>query len=516
MVLNMQQEPLTTVLYRLYQAVWRYRVLFLGLVFGLSFLLWSLVALIPNTYLAQAKVYIDTQSLLKPLLKGITVDSNAYSRVLEMTKILFSRANIEKIAAASDLELTAKSLYQRERLYQNLAKNIQLKRNGETDLYTIEVLHSDPKTAKLLVQSVLNLFVELSLQSTHGDRNHANDFLDQQINDYEIRLQSSERKLADFKRGHVDELPKENQGYYDKLQQALTQLEQAMLDLEMLKNQKIALMQQWQPDQQSGEKNNFVSNILLVKLNRLNQLLAEKQIKYTDAHPDVQQLLQEIAQIKKKLLSNEQPGSLDFKEDSLAFQQWQIALSDITSQMAGAEAKVVTWKTRVDHLRTKVDSMIEVETGLSGLNRDYAILQRQHQALLERREAANITQQSDLTNESWQFQLIDPPYVLGIPVKPNRLFLNLAAFVFSLGTSLSLCYALYQFKPQLLNINKNKTFFTFNNSLASDAAFSQFSRNKQSQIETALKWYEKPHFFYGSLVFYGMVFVLLLFKTSYY
>ncbi len=512
----MQQEPLTAVLYRLYQAVWRYRVLFLALVFGLSVFLWSLIALMPNTYLAQAKVYIDTKSLLKPLLKGITVDSNAYSRVLEMTKILFSRANIEKIAAASDLELTAKSIYQRERLYQDLAKDIQLKRNGETDLYTIEVVHSNPKTAKLLVQSVLNLFVELSLQSTHGDRNHANDFLDQQINEYEIRLQSAERKLADFKRGNVDELPKENQGYYDKLQQALTQLEQAMLDLEMLKNQKTALMHQWQPDQKSGEKNNFVSNILLVKLNRLSQALAEKQIKYTDAYPDIQQLNQEIEQTKRQLLSNDQAGTLDFKEDSLAFQQWQIALSEITSQMAAAEAKVVTWKNRVEHLRTKVDSMIEVETGLSGLNRDYAILQRQHQALLERRESANITQQSDLTNESWQLQLIDPPYVLGIPIKPNRIFLNVAAFIFSIGSSLAFCYALYQFKPQLLSAQKQQIFFTFRNHMSSDSSFSPFPMHKQNKIETAIKWYAKPRFFYGSLLLYGMIFLLLLFKTSYY
>ena len=91
------------------RGVWRRRMLVLIVAWLISLMGWVWVYLLENQYKAQARVYVDTQSLLRPLLSGLAVQPNVGQQVALMTRTLMSRPNLEKVARMTDLDLRAKT-----------------------------------------------------------------------------------------------------------------------------------------------------------------------------------------------------------------------------------------------------------------------------------------------------------------------------------------------------------------------------------------------------------------------
>jgi uncharacterized protein involved in exopolysaccharide biosynthesis len=78
-------------------AAWRYRWLMLALVWLISIVGWVGVAAIPEKYLATARIYLDSNSMLRPLLKGLTIQPDPRQRTALVSRTLLSRPNMEKL-----------------------------------------------------------------------------------------------------------------------------------------------------------------------------------------------------------------------------------------------------------------------------------------------------------------------------------------------------------------------------------------------------------------------------------
>ena len=99
---------------------------------------------IPERYEASARVYVDTQSLLRPLMAGLAIQPNLDQQVALMSRTLISRPNVEKLLHMADLDLRIRSAAEREEVIDNLMKQLQLTGNVTNNLYVISYRNPEP------------------------------------------------------------------------------------------------------------------------------------------------------------------------------------------------------------------------------------------------------------------------------------------------------------------------------------------------------------------------------------
>ena len=205
--------------------IWRHRWYALAVALITSPIGWFYTASLPDEYVAQARVFVDTDSVLTPLLSGMAIQTSDSRRITMMTNVLFSRDNMEKLARMTDMDLRAKTPQQMDDLVRELKDRVSLARQGD-NIYTIAFMDRAPDLAKRVVQSMLTIFVESNLGSSRQDQDSAERFLQRELKDYERRLIEGERKMKEFKMRNMDILS-DRGSYYSRLQAARASLKRA-------------------------------------------------------------------------------------------------------------------------------------------------------------------------------------------------------------------------------------------------------------------------------------------------
>ncbi len=98
---------------------------------------------IPERFEASARVYVDTQSLLRPVMAGLAIQPNLDQQVALMSRTLISRPNVEKLVRMADLDLRITTNAEREELIDALTRSLQLAGNVSTNLYVISYRDAD-------------------------------------------------------------------------------------------------------------------------------------------------------------------------------------------------------------------------------------------------------------------------------------------------------------------------------------------------------------------------------------
>jgi polysaccharide chain length determinant protein (PEP-CTERM system associated) len=395
--------------------------------------------------------------MLKPLLMGLTIGTDATQRVQLVTRTLLSRPNLEKLSRMTDLDLVAQTPSAKEELLDDLGKDITISSTREQDLYTIAYSNSDRQLAKRVVQSLLTIFVESTLGENREETDSAQQFVEQQIKDYEAKLEAAELRLAEFKRTHVGMMPGSNEDYYGQLQAARSALAQAQLALREATNQRNEFKQQMENDEDSylmfGELQPGTGSALDMRIQGLYENLDELLIKYTEKHPDVVEIKYLIAELEQK--REEERTLMDEMDIGPAgnpvYQQMKMQLSQADATVASMRSRANEYQQRVDALQEMVDSIPKIEAELKQLNRDYSVNQQNYQTLLARREAANIAEQAELSGDQLKFRVVDPPRVPLNPSAPNRPLLMTVTLVVSIIAGALLALLLFMLRPTFDN-----------------------------------------------------------------
>ncbi|PCI17277.1 MAG: chain length-determining protein [Piscirickettsiaceae bacterium] len=427
----------------------RFKWTVLIVAWALALMGWLTVYQLPNKFEATARVHIDSNRVLRPLMRGITIQTNVNSRVSLLSRTLMSRPNLEKLARMADLDLTVETDAQKEAMLTGLAKNIKLmgdRRNGS--LYTIQYTHPERETAKKTVQALISIFIEQILGDKRQESAEAGDFLDQQISDYEKRLIDTENKLSAFKQKNMGILPGENSSYFGRLESAVSVLKVAELELREVTNRRNSLKNQLSGDDPvflpSGESAAPDSARVASLRQRLDGLL----VRYTDKHPEVVQILATIERLQEEGLASQAGGGFDVGGaiGSLSYQNMRTMLAEADGRVAELSIRVREYRNRVKNIKSKVSSLPLIEAQLKKFTRDYSIVKEQYNALLKRRESAHLSGEMENNADDVKFKVIDPPFVPSKPTAPNKLLLNIGVLIgaFALAIGVGMLIALVQ------------------------------------------------------------------------
>jgi polysaccharide chain length determinant protein (PEP-CTERM system associated) len=420
------------------RGIWQRRWIGLAVAWVAAIIGAVVVLRIPDRYEASARVYVDTDSVLRPLLSGLAVQPDLNQQLNILSRTLISRPNVEKLIRMTDLDLKVQTPSEKEGLIEALTKEIKITSVGRENLYTISYRDSNPEQGKKVVQSLVSIFVESSLGDKRKDADSARRFIEEQIKTYEKRLEESENRLKEFKLRNMGVVGPEGRDFFARMGQLSEELGRAKLELRAAEQSRDALKREvagedpvFLPDDNTAVANTPVPEID-ARIDALKKNLDELLRRYTEQHPDVvgtKRVIEELEKQKKeelvaraKAASGAGPKRSYNVNANPVYQQLKVSLAEAEANVASLRGRVAELEVRFNRLRDAAKLQPQVEAELQQLNRDYEIQKRQYESLVARRESAALSGDMDAAGTA-EFRLIDPPRTSPMPVTPNRMAL---------------------------------------------------------------------------------------------
>jgi len=442
--------------------IWRRRWYVLAVTWFVCVAGWALIPFLPDTYKSSARVYVDTESLLGPLLKGLAVETDPDRELEIMQRTLLSRPNLEKVARMTDLDLTVNGPVETEKLIDRLQEEVKI--GSETqNLFSISYESPDPQLARRVVQAMLTIYVETNLGSSRAEMDTARQFIDEQIRDYERQLDAAEQRLANFKQANMGLLPGDT-GYYQRLDKARavleaarSQLQDATASREELQRQ-LASVPQFYKGVSTASTDSGPPSDLYVRILEIEKSIDEMLTRYTDKHPDVITAQRRLEALREQVQSQNDAAAAPQSEDDKAsntpnplYEQIKLQLVTVESSIATLKGGVERAEANVAELEKLANRVPAVEAELAKLNRDYDVIKNNYEALLTRRESAKISEERETKGEKVLFRVVDPPQVPNIPSGPPRMLYLSIVLLAGLGAGIGF---------GALIANMHETYFT--------------------------------------------------------
>ena len=451
------------------RGVWRFRWIALTAAWIVALAAWLVVFLWPNTYAAQAKIFVDSKTTLSQATEGISLQNNVNDEIDRMTAELLGTPQLRKVANETNLMAGAITPKAQQKVIDALRKNIAIaadvdprKPNATPSLFTIT--YQDPNRARSVevVDRLLNDFVEGSLTSNSEGSQQTEQFLTQQIADYGQRLSQTEQQLADFKKRNMGMVPGEQGDYFSRLQSDENSLNQLKQSLYVAQRKRDAIAQELKTGQQfttaGGSSAPAVTSAAALDTQQqiafTQQRLDQMLLKYTDQYPDVialKQTLKELKARQQEELAAAKKGDLGAATAlglaaNPVYQKVEEQYNDELVEVASIQQAIADREQDIAKMKTMMGSAPTVQAEYAQLTRNYAVTKKQYDALLARLDSARLGQQAASTGLV-KFQVIDPPSAQFQPVSPNRPLLIVGVFFLALGAGAGIAYLLHLFRP---------------------------------------------------------------------
>jgi polysaccharide chain length determinant protein (PEP-CTERM system associated) len=402
---------------------------------------WVGIAMLPDQFEANARVYIDADAFLTPLLKGIAVESSLQDELDLLQHMLLSRPNLDRIIAKTDLQLDATTPTDRERMVDVLAERIRVVAQTR-NIFSITYRNTSRQLASDVVQAMLASFIENKAGDNRDEIDRASTFIDSQIAIYEQQLRTAEAKRAAFKKKYVDLLPGDSGS--NRLEVARSQVQTLRGQLADAQARRTLLAEQLNQTQATIGSDGAPGDPH-AQLREAEDKLRELKQVYTDAYPEVvtQQHLVDTLRSAPERPSPAASGSDHYRATSNpVYEQFRLQLVETDSQIQSLKRQIGDAQTERDRLEGIAKGVPELEAEYTNLNRDYDVVRRNYDELVARREGMRISDAAQKKASNIKLVIIDPPSVPRVPVAPNRTLLAIGVLLGGIGAGVGVVAAM--------------------------------------------------------------------------
>lgn len=433
-------------------SVWQHRWMAVAVAWVVALAGALVVWVVPERHEARARVYVDTQTVLRPMMVGLAFQPDIDQQVRMLGRTLISRPNVERLVNNPAIGLEKMDPGQLDAQIESLMKSIKVELTGGNNLYAISYRDKDPVRARKLVEVLVGMFMESGLDSKRKDSAEASRFIDEQIQLYEGKLTEAENRLKDFKLKNMSVAATTNQDFFGRIQTLTDDVNRLRVALGAAEQSRDATRREL-----ANEEPNLpvaaASAVSLTpdldsRIETQKRQLDEMLRRYTEEHPDVlttRRIISQLEDQRRRELDALKSTNSAVRRAAAAtnpvFQRLRLNLADAEANVASLRSQLGTQQARLEEIRAQSNKVPQAEAELVQLNRDYEIMRRNYDQLVQRREAASLGVKIDQTSSMADFRLIEPPRVLPTPVFPSRIQLALGVMLLAVASGIAVAYA---------------------------------------------------------------------------
>ncbi|MEO8523696.1 MAG: XrtA system polysaccharide chain length determinant [Caldimonas sp.] len=443
------------------RAMWRRRWIGIGAAWLAAIAGAIGLSMIQDRFEATARVYVDTKTVLRPLMRDLAVEPDLDQTVGLLARTLITRPNVELLMRKSFPETQSLPPDERERALEGLLREIKVtSSNSRDNIFNFSYRGTDPEKTRVVVENLVALFLASDTGTKQRDAESAREFIDEQISSYETRLADAENKLKEFKLRNMGVSDVSGKDYFARMSALTEDLGKVTVELRAAEQSRDALRHEL-----GGETASLVpetptgastaqSSEYDARLEGQRKQLDELLRRYTDQHPDViatKRLIESLEEDRRKDIENrrkiaESKPARGSQNINSVQQQVRLALAQAEAEVASLRVRASDMQSRVAQLRASANRVPQIEAEMAQLNRDYEVIRGAYQTMVARREKAALSEDVDATRSA-QFRVIDPPRTAPQPVFPNRLALAILVVVGSIAAGLGATFLVVQVLP---------------------------------------------------------------------
>jgi polysaccharide chain length determinant protein (PEP-CTERM system associated) len=414
--------------------------------FGVWLAAWALAWLLPAVYRSETVILVEQQKV-PDIYVVPNVSADLQDRLQNMTQQILSRTRLLNIMEEFNLYPKLRARVTGDEMVERMRKDIQVElvqavnRTGNLSAFKVAYLSNDPVLAQKVTSQLTSLFINENLKTRQEQSAQTTQFLATQLEEAGHGLAEQEARVKEFKTQYLGELPEQVQSNVQILAGLQAQLQQETDLLGRAKQQSVyldTLRTQWRTVEATAGPRNSTGAVapptLDQELARLRAELADLSSHYTDRHPDVRKVKEQIAKTEK--LKQQVEARIAAAPAGAATDETLHAGSptemEVESQLKANRVEIENRQRSVQDLQKRIGdyqarlNMTPMrEQQMAGLTRDYEQSRKNYEQLLAKRDQSGMATDLEKQQQGEQFRVLDAPNLPQKPFSPNRLKLDL-------------------------------------------------------------------------------------------
>lgn len=465
-----------------FRIVWRRRWIMLGAMAAVMAGSLGYAWRRPVYYRSETRIIVESSSFLDDTLGGSALRDRTEERANAIRQLVESRSILQRIVEEFRLR-SVDSWMPLEDALKAIRSNLDVsKLSGNA--FTIAYYAPEPQQAQAILRRLAEILIQTNQAAQRNLAVGKDQFLEQELQEAQQQLAVLEERIRQFKAAHLGELPEQAQANMNALNGLYSQLAALDASIERARDQQKALEFRLQEQKRLATLARTLApqkipaapaaaekptpSALEAQLQARRALLAEIVARYTDKHPDVQRITQEIRELEERLaaMPDETLTPLGSKE---APQPAEAAATDPTAGLA-SEAETAQVQFEIESLGRSIERREKereallrnigvyqqrlnmapaIEQEMLSLVRDYEAKQKQVESLQAKKFNAQMMANAAADKKFETYRILDDASLPEKPVPPTRLQIVLIGLAVSLGAGIGAAFVREYFEPSL-------------------------------------------------------------------
>jgi polysaccharide chain length determinant protein (PEP-CTERM system associated) len=408
-------------------------------------LVWGASWVLPPRYQSTTLILVEQPSMPSEYVKP-NVNDDLQDRMQSITQQILSRTRllhiIEQINPYGGERKQRSADEQVERMRKDIEIELVRDNRNQISAFNVSYLSGNPKVAQQVTSELTNLFINENLEVRQQQSEDTTQFLETQLEAARKSLADQEDRVRQFKASHVGEMPGQLASNLQILNGLQAQLQSDEDSLNAARQQHVylqTLADQYRTMQSSTKGADGTPVIGLPaldeQLDKLKTQLADLRSHYTDRHPDVRKVQEQIAETEKMReqlvasLKTKTPDNANADPASQTADPAQTSmLAPVQSQLrsnqleiTNREHSIATLKAKIDDYQARLNQEPIREQELADLTRGYDQSKANYDDLLKKKNESKMATSMELLQQGERFRVVDPPSYPQKPQFPNRL-----------------------------------------------------------------------------------------------